>query len=507
MMIEEMHDVEIVNENVETIEEVAEATENEEVKAEAVAEEVAVEAKPEEVKTARSLMEEALAKMVEIRVGKRLECTVSEIKDEGVIVSCGQKKDGFIALEDLGCEISTLSVGDIFKAELIENKTNKEYLALSKKNVDEKIAAKAAKEQAEKEMLAGDFEVEITGVNKGGLTAVKGDYQIFIPKSHVALRKKDAEPIADEKLQEYVGKKFVVRKLADKESDQKKHSKRIVASIKDVIYDTRKKEAEQRKKDREEKIAREKQERIDIFNANSDRLQPNLIVPGKVKKFVSFGVFVDVYGFRALCPIGEISWIRDTDPQSVFEINKEYEFLITKVNVEKYEVTLSYKTLQKKPSELAKEKYPIGTIVKGTVQSIVNFGAFVSLEPGVDGLVYKSNISYDRVEDVSTVLSVGQEIEAKVISFREGGIGLSIKDLLPNPNPQPRAERSEHSYRQRQEKNVGEKKSKRMDDSYESQEEKENFETFGSTPAASNPVFSSILNNLFNDKKDGDDNK
>lgn len=498
MSIEEMHEVENVNETVETNEEVVENKATEEAKTEVKTE-----------KTARSLMEEAVAGIVEIRPGKRLDCIVSKITDDGVIVDCKQKKEGFITLEDLGCDVSTLSVGDKFKAELVENKSsNKEYLSLSKKIVDEKLAAKVAKEQAEKEMLAGDFEVTISSVNKGGLIAMKGDYQIFIPRSHVDMRKKGAEPISDDKLAEYVGQTFVVRKLEDKEGEQKKGRKRIIASIKDVLYENRKKENEKRKRDREEKIAREKQERIDIFNANEDRLQPNLIVPGKVKKFVSFGVFVDVYGFRALCPIGEISWIRDTDPATVFEINKEYEFLITKVNKEKYEVTLSYKTLQKKPTELAKEKYPIGTIVKGTVQSIVNFGAFVSLEPGVDGLVYKSNISYDKVDDVNSVLTVGQEIEAKVISFREGGIGLSIKDLLPNPNPQPKTERGEHSFRPRGEKNVGEKKSKRVEDSYESQEEKENYEAFGGSQNASNLVFSNILGGLFTGNNDnGEDDK
>ncbi len=501
MMFDEMHEV---VENVEANEEVATATE--EVKAEEVVN-AAAEVKAEDAKPT-SFMEEALKSMVEIRVGKRLECTVVEIREDGVVVSCNQKKDGFISVEELGSDISTLNVGDTFKAELIENKSaNKEFLFLSKKNVDEKLAAKAAKEQAEKEMLSGDFEVTISGVNKGGLVATKGDYSVFIPKSQVAIRRKDAEPLTEEQLQEYVGKTYTVRKLDDKESEQKKGRKRIVASIREVLFETRRKEAEARKKAREEKIANEKQERIDIFNANADRLQPNLIVPGKVKKFVSFGVFVDVYGFRALCPVGEVSWVRDTDPQKVFEINKEYEFLITKVNVEKYEVTLSYKTLQKKPSELAQEKYPIGTVVKGVVQSIVNFGAFVSLEPGVDGLIHKSNISYERVEDVNDVLTVGQEVEAKVIAYKQDGISLSIKDLLPNPNPQPKTERSEHS-RPRPEKNVGEKKAKRNDDSYESQEEKENYEAFGGHEAASNPVFSSILGGLFGGNNDnGNENK
>lgn len=480
MSIEEINEVENVNESVETNDEVAE---------------------PKTV----SFMEQAVAAMVEIKVGRRLQCTVTEVRAEGVIVSCGQKKDGYISSEDYGADFADVKVGDKFNAELIENKSgNKEYLALSKKIVDDKLAVRKAKEEAEREISAGDFDVVISEVCNGGLRAKKGDYTIFIPKSHVELSKKGAEPISDEKLQEYVGKTVTVRKVEDKDKDKaSKNSKSVVCSIRNVIRDVRKKEKQERERLREERKAREAQEKIDIFVANADRLQPNLIVPGKVRKIVSFGVFVDVYGFRALCPVSEISWIRDTDPSTVFEVNKEYEFLITKVDSEKYQVTLSYKILQKKPYELAMEKYPIGSIVHGTIQSIVNFGAFVSLEPGVDGLVHKTNVSYDKVEDLNTVLTVGQEIEAKVISFKDDKIGLSIKDL--QPNPYAKAEKTEHAPKQRAEKNTQERKAKRNDDSYESQEEKDNFAAFGGTTTASNYAFSGILDGLFSNSDD--DNK
>lgn len=448
-----------------------------------------------------SVMEEYLAKMVEIKVGKELQCTVTEVRVDGIIVSCfGTKKDGYISSEDFGEGFADVKEGDEFKAVLIENKSgNKEYLTLSKKIVDNKLALKLAKEEAEKEIAQGDFEVVISEVCNGGLKGKKGDYTIFVPKSHVELSKKGAEPISDEKLAEYVGKTVTVRKLEDKEKEKSSKSRSVVCSIRNVIRDVRKKEKKERERLREERKAREAQEKVDIFNANADRLQPNLIVPGKVRKIVSFGVFVDVYGFRALCPLSEISWVRDTDPTTVFEVNKEYEFLITKVDAEKYQVTLSYRMLQKKPYELAMEKYPIGSIVRGTVQSIVNFGAFISLEPGVDGLVHKTNVSYEKVEDLNTVLTVGEEIEAKVISFRDDKIGLSIKDLQANPNPKP--ERSEHTPKQRAEKNFQEKKTKRNDDSYESQEEKDNIAAFGSS-TVSNNAFSGILGGLFNNSDD-----
>lgn len=461
-----------------------------------------VEAKPEAAKKPAekplSFMEQALQGMVEIRVGKVLDCKVMEKREDGLVVYCGQKKDGFVSIEEIGDEksIDEINVGDTFRAKLIENKTsNKEFLTLSKKLVDAEKLARAQKEEAEKEILAGDFEVVITKVVTGGLLASKADYTVFIPNSQI-----DINPIDEEGKAALIGQTVKVRKLPEKKDEKNNGRKKIVASRKQVIQSAKKAEAIARRKAREEKIAAEEQKKKDIFNANIDRFQVNHIVPGIVRKFVSFGAFVEVYGFLCLAPTNEISWVRDTAANDVLKINTEYEFLITKVDPENFKVTLSYKQLQKKPYEIAAEKYPVGSIVKGTVQSIVKFGAFVSIEPGIDGLVHISNISYDKVEDVESVLQVGQEIEAKVISFEGSRIALSIKDL----QAAPQSERREHrGPKAKSEKPAGEKKPRR-EEAYESPEERVAIETYGGASDASNHALADMLKGFKAD--DSDDN-
>jgi|GEM_PF-2782905 4-hydroxy-3-methylbut-2-enyl diphosphate reductase len=482
-----------IDERPEVVEEVSQVADNEQ------ATETKVEATETKVEAPKkSFMEQALEDMVELREGKRLSCTVIEIKEDGLVVDCGQKKDGFISVEDLGSEkgLDEFSVGDEFKAKLIKS-NNKEFLSLSKKNFDDEVAAKVAKEEAEKIISEGEFDLVVSKAIKGGLLGQIGDYSVFIPDSHV-----DRTPVTEENKEELeekkkalVGQTIRVKKLPDKKDESEKgNRKKIVASRKNVLFAQHRREVEARKKAREEKIAREEEEKKNIFAANIDRFQTNHIVPGIVKKIVKFGAFVNVYGFTCLAPTNEISWIRDTDPATVLEVNKQYDFLITKVDAKDYKVTLSYKRLQAKPYERASEKYPVGTIVKGTVQSIVKFGAFVSIEPGIDGLVHISNISYDKIDDVASVLSVGQEIEAKVISFDENRIALSIKDLLPAPENQER--RAPKASKPKTERGQVEKKPKKNEDAYESQEEKENFASYGASQVASNLAFADMLKGL-----------
>lgn len=457
-----------------------------------------VEAKAEVAKKPLSFMEQALQDIVEIRVGKVLDCKVMEKREDGLVVYCGQKKDGFVSIEEVGDEkpFDDINVGDTFRAKLIENKTsNKEFLTLSKKLVDAEKLARAQKEEAEKEILAGDFDVVITKVVTGGLLASKADYTVFIPNSQI-----DVNPVDDGAKANLVGQTVKVRKLPEKKDEKNNGRKKIVASRRQVIQSAKKAEAIARRKAREEKIQAEEQKKKDIFNANIDRFQVNHIVPGVVRKFVSFGAFVEVYGFLCLAPTNEISWIRDTAANEVLKINTEYEFLITKVDPENFKVTLSYKQLQKKPYEIAAEKYPVGSVVKGTVQSIVKFGAFVSIEPGIDGLVHISNIAYEKVEDVESVLQVGQEIEAKVISFEGSRIALSIKDLQEAPQTEKREHRAPKA---KGDKPAGEKKARR-EEAYESPEERVAIETYGGASDASNHALADMLKGFKAD--DSDDN-
>ena len=158
--------------------------------------------------------------------------------------------------------------------------------------------------------------------------------------------------------------------------------------------------------------------------------QPSFICP---VRFTAFGAFVDVNGFDCLAHISDLSWTGCKDCAEVLELNKQYEFKILKIDEEGKRVSIGYKQLQAKPWDSVAEKYNVGDVVKGTVVRLVNFGAFVEVEKGVDGLVHVSQISNQWLENPVTALQIGQEIEAKIldINTEKEKMTLSIKALLP----------------------------------------------------------------------------
>ena len=220
-----------------------------------------------------------------------------------------------------------------------------------------------------------------------------------------------------------------------------------------------------------------------------------------MKRFADFGAFVNVYGFDCLAPKGELSWTKDKAPNEVLELNKEYEFVIIKVDAENYKVSLSYKLLQKRPYEIAQEKYPVGSIVKGKVQTIVNFGAFISIEPGVDGLVHVSNISDKRLNSPADVLKVGDEVEAKVISFVDNRMALSIKDVnAPAAEGDAEAPAAEKRVRTSA-RPAGERKGKKAPVDEVSKEEQDIVANYGNAENVSNNVFGDLLKNFLDEDK------
>ena len=129
----------------------------------------------------------------------------------------------------------------------------------------------------------------------------------------------------------------------------------------------------------------------------------------------------------------------------VLEIGKRYEFKVLKVDRENKKVSIGYKQLQPQPWDLAAEKYAEGDVVHGKVVRIVPFGAFVEIEKGIDGLVHVSQITHEWLENPTSALSIGEEVDAKILAFSpaERKITLSIKALQPKPEQEPRPERRE----------------------------------------------------------------
>ena len=353
---------------------------------------------------------------VTYKVGKRVKGNVITADEKGIYVSIGGKKDGFIdkadATADGEYDPKDYKPGDEVEATIIA--TNKDYVALSKKEVDQR---RAEDEAAEKALSSGEFSLKMTEVVKGGLRGRMGKYTVFVPASQIRIG-------YVKNLEDYKDKTLRLTLMPPKEKE--------VAEGEEVDAAEAKPEKKSRYLFASQRIIleRERKEKEDNFWNN---IHVNDVVEGRVKRFTEFGAFVNVRGFDCLAHISELSWNKINDPSLVLKIGETYDFVVLKVDRENNRVSLGYKQLQKKPYEIAAEKYPVGTVIKGKVERIFPFGAFVSIADGVDGLVHVSQISHNWIKDAGEVLKVGDEVEAKIISFEDNRITLSIKDLLPAP--------------------------------------------------------------------------
>ncbi len=352
---------------------------------------------------------------VNYKVGKRIRGKVISASENGIYVAIGGKKDGFIdkseASLDGNYNPADYKEGDEVHATITA--VNKEYVALSKKEID---AIRQEEAEAEKALSQAEFSLTMTEVVKGGLRGRLGSYTIFVPQSQIRMG-------FVSNLEDYKGKtlRLTIMPPKAKEGEEvdadkpARKSKYLFASQRMILE-------------------KEKQEKEDLFWNN---IHVHDIVTGKVKRFTQFGAFVNVRGFDCLAHISELSWSKVTDPSTVLTIGESYDFVVLKMDRETGKISLGYKQLQKKPYELAAERFPVGTVINGKVERIFPYGAFVSIDEGVDGLVHVSQICHNWIKDANEALTVGQEVEAKIIGFDDNRITLSIKELLPVPEAAP----------------------------------------------------------------------
>lgn len=352
-------------------------------------------------------------------VGKMKTCEIISVGESGIFVKIGGKKDGFIDKSDVSVDgnynPSDFKVGDEIGA--VIKSVEKDFVKLSKKEAD---AKRLEEEEAEKALSAGEFSLVMTEVVKDGLRGRMGQYTVFVPASQIRIGYVN-------NLEDYKGKKLRLMIMPPKAKAGEVQEGEENAEVKTEEAPRRKRYlvASQRMI-----LEREKKEKEDAFWS---KMHVNDIVTGKVKRFTPFGAFVSVDGFDCLAHISELSWNRITDPSTVLKIGDVKDFVVLKLDRESGRISLGYKQLQKKPYEVAAEKYPVGTVIKGKVERIFPYGAFVSIEDGIDGLVHVSQICHNWIKDASEALTVGQEVEAKIIGFEDTRITLSIKDLLPTP--------------------------------------------------------------------------
>ncbi|MEM9657661.1 MAG: S1 RNA-binding domain-containing protein, partial [Planctomycetota bacterium] len=172
-------------------------------------------------------------------------------------------------------------------------------------------------------------------------------------------------------------------------------------------------------------------------------LAPGQIREGVVRSLQDFGAFVDLGGVDGLIHVSQLSWDRVGHPSEVLQVGQNVNVRVEKVNADSGKISLAYRDLGENPWDNAATKYVIGQKTKGTVTKLMQFGAFVKLEPGVEGLIHISELGHGRVFRTSDVVSEGQEVEVQVLSVDTDSqrIGLSLKALMPKPEkPQSKKE-------------------------------------------------------------------
>lgn len=359
-------------------------------------------------------MEEVVAQMdngqSKLKKGQLVNAIISSVSDEGVAVLLPFfKQEILLEKDEIDCEE--------FKPEDYAAKIGEEIEVMvvspaKPVKLSQKLIKQIQEEESKIEAIAAgeEFDVTCTGFNKGGLTAAMGTYAVFIPAKEIRMG-------YVKELDKYVGKKLRLKALEIKKSDRKKE---IIASQRVILE--------------EERAARDaaKAEKEAEFFAN---IQVGDIVEGKVERVTSFGAFVSVNGFDCLAHISDLSWSGAKNVTDVLEIGKKYEFKVLKVDEENKKVSIGYKQLQPQPWDMVAEKYAEGDVVHGKVVRIVPFGAFVEVENGVDGLVHVSQISHEWLENPTSALNIGEEVDAKILVLDPANkkMTLSIKALLPEP--------------------------------------------------------------------------
>ncbi|NIT36419.1 MAG: 30S ribosomal protein S1 [candidate division Zixibacteria bacterium] len=323
--------------------------------------------------------------------------TVVAITDDEVLVDIGYKSEGTINLGEFG-EEESVAVGDRVEVYLEKKEDQDGVIVLSKEKADFYRAWDQVRDVYES---GGDIEGRIISRVRGGFIVDIG-VRAFLPASQLDLR-----PVRD--FEPYIGENFRVKIIK-----VNKRRRNIVLSRKALLLEER----EQKKKRLLETI------------------KVGAVLEGEVKNITDFGAFVDLDGLDGLLHITDLSRGRVNHPSEVVSVGEQLRVLVTDFDADTGRVSLSLKELQEDPWDTVTERYREGDRVVGKVVSIVDYGAFVELEAGIEGLVHVSEMSWtQRVKHPSKVLSVGDEIGVVVLKIDEENkrISLGLRQTMPNP--------------------------------------------------------------------------
>lgn len=335
-----------------------------------------------------------------IHTGEKVKGIVVGVDNAEITVDLGTKHTGYVKLEDLTDDPAKkpediAKIGDEIELIVIKVNDAEGTVQLSKKKVDEQAGYDTiVKAYAEKTVLEGTVQHV---VNKGVTLNYLG-VRIFIPASHTGLPR-GAE--LDELLKKKV--EFMIIEVTE-------GKKRAVGSIK-AVQNAKKAEAQAK---------------------FWDNAKVGDVYVGKVKSLTSFGAFVDLGGIDGMVHISELSWKRIKHPSEVVSVGDTLEVYIKDLNRDENRISLGFKKAEDNPWEIFKANYSIGDVVKATIVSITSFGAFARIIDGIDGLIHISQIADKKVENVKDILSVGDEVDVKIIDIDTEAkrISISIRALL-----------------------------------------------------------------------------
>lgn len=314
-------------------------------------------------------------------------------------VDIGRKHAGYVPIDEYSADPDVkakdeVKVGDILDLIVMRTNDQEGTVMLSKKRYDasaiwENFCASAGTD----DILTG----KVTEVVKGGILVMSKGIRVFIPASQATASRSDS-------LEDLLNQTVKFRIL---EVNRQRH--RAVGSIRSVLRDER------------------KEQEAEFWN----NIEEGKVYTGKVKSLTSYGAFVDLGGVDGMVHISELSWRRIKNPSEVVSVGDVIEVYVKSFDAEKRRVSLGYKKAEDNPWSIFLRDYKEGDVVNVKIVSMTAYGAFANIIEGIDGLIHISQISHDRIAKPQDVLTVGQEVEAKItqIDTERKRISLSIKAL------------------------------------------------------------------------------
>ncbi len=376
-------------------------------------------------------MEELLAEqdsdIKSFKHGDVVDGTVVRIDKDEILVDIGAKSEGVVSNRELfgrgGESQPALAIGDVVLVYVLQPESPEGHVVLSLRRAGLERKWRAMQEQLEAGAI---IEAPVIDHNKGGLIVDCG-IRGFVPISQIVDfprrpqndQPRDAAQEIAEKLMPFVGRKLRLKIL-----EVNRKANRLILSEKVALYEER------------------REKRDELFSS----LQVGQKVTGTVRSIAPFGVFIDLGGIDGLVHKSELSWNKVNNPEAGYHVGEEVEAEVIDINHERGRISLSIRRLQPDPWHSTVADFKVGDIIDGTVTKLVNFGAFVRVRDGLEGLIHISELSHQRVAHPGDVVHEGQNLKLKIISLdsERHRLGLSLKQaeeptarVMPEPGATP----------------------------------------------------------------------